>query len=100
MAVDITEYQNLGLDSLGALIAVGMEPARVVQQVTEGAASVACAADFLDTTRFVRIHTTAPIRVAFGKTPTASATSQRMAANATEFFGVLPGIRVAVIVTT
>lgn len=100
MAVDITEYQNLGLDSMGARVAVGMEPARVVQQIAESGTSTACAADFQDTTRFVRIHTTAAIRIAFGKTPTAAATSQRMAAGATEFFGVTPGLRVAVITTT
>lgn len=99
MAVDITEYQNLGMDANGARVAVGMEPARAVQQIAESGTSAACAADFQDTTRFVRIHTTAAIRIAFGKTPTAAATSQRMAANATEFFGVTPGHRVAVITT-
>jgi hypothetical protein len=99
MTVDVTEYQNLGMDANGARVAVGMEPARVVQQITESGASTACGADFLDSTRFVRIHTTAAIRIAFGKTPTAAATSQRMAAGATEFFGVTPGLRVAVITT-
>ena len=99
MTVDVTEYQSLGMDSLGARVAVGVEPARAVQQIAESGVSTACSADFLDTTRFVRIHTTAAIRIAFGKTPTAAATSQRMAANATEFFGVGPGQRVAVITT-
>lgn len=99
MAVDITEYQNLGMDANGARVAVGMEPARAVQQIAESAASTACAADFLDTTRFVRVHTPVAIRIAFGNTPVAAATNQRMAANSTEFFGVGPGQRVAVITT-
>jgi hypothetical protein len=99
MTVDVTEYQNLGMDANGARVAVGMEPARAVQQITEGGASVSCGADFQDSTRFVRIHTPVAIRIAFGKTPTAAATSQRMAAGSTEFFGVTPGLRVAVITT-
>jgi hypothetical protein len=100
MTVDVTEYQNLGMDANGARVAVGMEPARAVQQIAESGTSTACATDFQDTTRFVRIHTTANIRIAFGKTPTAAATSQRMPANSTEFFGVTPSLRVAVITTT
>jgi hypothetical protein len=100
MPVDITEYDRLAIDNIGNTIAAGVEPSRVVQQIAASGVSAACAADFSDTTRFVRIHTDVAVRIAFGKSPTAAPTSQRMAAGATEYFGVTPGIRVAAITTT
>lgn len=94
--LDITEYQSIARDHAGASVPAGVEPARNVQQVTIGVASAQSAA-FHDRTKFVRIHTDAACRIAFGEDPTAAVTSQRMAANQTEFFGVEPGHKVAVI---
>ena len=89
MPVDITEYQSLAYDSLGNRIAAGVEPARAVQQITQSGVSQQTNI-VQDTTRFVRIHTDGPIRIAFGANPTAGPTSQRMAANSTEYFGIAP----------
>lgn len=97
--VDITSYAALPHDQQGRLVAAGLEPSLGNQQVSITAGSVQSAA-LSDIARFVRIHTDGAIRIAFGTNPTASATSQRMAANSTEFFGVQPGTKVAVIQTT
>ncbi len=97
--VDITEYDALASDQQGRVIAAGLEPARGTQQVSITGASLQSTA-LRDTTRFVRIHTDGAVRVAFGTNPTAAGTSQRMAANSTEFFGVQPGTKIAVIQTT
>lgn len=96
--VDITEYTQLARDALGNVMPVGGEPAPN-QQVAIGAGSVQSTA-FGDNVRLVRVHTDAPCRVAFGVNPTASASSKRMASGQTEYFGVRPGDKVAVITTT
>jgi hypothetical protein len=92
--VDITEYQNVAFDGLGARVAAGIEPARRVMQLAVGA-SPATSDPILDTTKFVRIHTDSTIRIQFASP--AGPTSQRMPANSTEYFGVTPGITVSVI---
>ena len=95
--VDITEYDKLALDNLGARVAAGVEPSKSVQQIAVTGASAACAAAFDGNTKFVRVHTDVTIRIAFGAAPVAAATSQRMVAGATEYFGVTPGIKMAAI---
>lgn len=99
MPLDITEYQNLARDDLNVVIAAGKEPASVVQQVAISGVSTQ-SNPFASTTRFIRLHTDVACRVAFGTNPAAAGTSQRMAAGQTEFVGVTPGTRVAVISTT
>ncbi len=104
MPLDITEYDSLALDARGNVILVGQEPAIAVQQLVPGGASVA-SASFSGNTRFVRLHTDVTCRVEFrangpDTNPTAAATSQRLPAGATEFFGVRPGYRVACITST
>ena len=94
--VDIVEYCSLASDGPGQKIAAGMEPARNIQQVAVGPASAQSEA-FDSATRFVRVHTDTTIRIVFGSDPVASASSPRMVANSTEFFGVIPGIKLAVI---
>ena len=99
MPVDITEYNQLATDHIGRVVAAGQEPRRTNQQVTAGGVSAQSAA-FGDGTKFVRVHTDAAIRIEFGLNPTAAATSPRMAAGSTEFFGVRAGDKAAVITTT
>ena len=96
MPLDITEYALLARDDNGHVIAAGMEPAIKTQQVAIGATSLA-SLSFSQATRFLRIHADATCRLEFGGGPTASATSRRMPANGTEFVGVTPGTKVAVI---
>lgn len=97
--VDVSEYTRLGRDAQNSVIQTGAEPARVQQQVAIAAGSTQSAA-FDSATRYVRVHTDAAVRIAFGLNPTAAATSMRMAAGATEFFEVQPGHKIATITTT
>ena len=48
-------------------------------------------------TRLVRLNTDAPCHILVGEAPTASLTSLRLSAEATEYFGVRPGDKIAVI---
>jgi hypothetical protein len=94
--VDITEYQNAASDSMGNRVACGVEPARGVKQLT--VSGVPDQSEALDEmTRFVRIHTDSTIRIAFGADPLAGATSQRMVANSTEYFGVSWNTKISVV---
>jgi len=98
--VDISEYARLAYDASNNVVQTGAEPARAYQQVAIAAGSTQSAA-FDTATRFVRVHTDAIVRILFGVNPTAAAgTSMRMAAGATEFFGVTPGQKLATITST
>jgi hypothetical protein len=94
--IDITEYSSLAMDAQGRIILVGQEPSRTNQQLTPGVSSTQSAA-FDDATRFVRLHTDANCRWAIGPNPTASSTSPRLPAGVTEYIGVRPGHKIAVI---
>jgi hypothetical protein len=98
--VYITEYESLPRDVKGMVVPVPQEPALVEQTpVAIGGASVQSAA-FNANTKFVRIHTDAICSIKFGTNPTADANSQRLRADATEFYGVVGGHKVAVITNT
>lgn len=97
--VDITQYALVAADNSGKPIPVGAEPALANAQINVTGASAQSSA-FADTCRLVRVHTDVAIRIAFGANPTASASSPRMAAGQTEYFGVRPGEKVAAITTT
>ena len=81
---------------LGQVIQCGAQPGVDQVPVVIGAGSLQSAA-FAATTRFVRIHADSICSVAFGINPTATANSARMAANESDYFGVAPGQKVAVI---
>ncbi len=89
----VTEYG--GIAAAGLPVAVAPP---IVEQtpVVIGAGSLQSAA-FDAATVLVRIHTDAICSIAFGTNPTASANTARMAANATEYFAVRFGQKVAVI---
>lgn len=101
--LDISQYDRMPVDGLGHSIPTGLEPQTAQVQVAIGAGSVQSAV-FDQGTQFVRLHTDVACRIEFGVNPTAAATSKRMAANATEYFGVKKAssgpMRVAVIATT
>jgi len=94
--LDITEYGELAMTGRGSLVMAGQEPSTRNQQV-EIAASSAQSESLSDVTRFVRLHAEAACRVAVGANPTASSTSMRMGAGGTEYLGVTPGLKIAVI---
>lgn len=97
--LDVTEYNELTMAGRGHLVMAGQEPCTRTQQVAVGASS-AQSLVFADTTRFIRIHSDVACRVAIGANPTASTTSMRVGAGGTEYLGVLPGLKIAVIATT
>lgn len=94
--LDITEYAELSLAGRGHLVMAGREPSIINQQVSIGAAS-AQSSPMSDVTRFIRLHAEAPCRVSVGSNPVAAATSMRMGAGGTEYLGVSPGLKIAVI---
>lgn len=96
MPLDITEYDRLATDARGITVPTGQEPSRLVQQVAVSVTS-AQSAPMDSATCFVRVHTDTTCRIAFGVDPTASAASQRLPAGATEFYGIRPGTKIAVI---
>lgn len=91
----ITEFSKLGVID-GKTSAIAMAPPIAEQTVAIGGSSAASAA-FDAATRYVRLHTDAICSVAFGASPTATATKMRLAAGQTEYFAVPPGGKVAVI---
>jgi len=91
----ISEYPGYELNNLP----VAIEPPLVEQTVAISGGSAQSAA-FNTSTRLVRIHTDSICSILFGSNPTATATNKRLAANATEYFVVSPGYKVAVISNT
>lgn len=94
----VTEYSSLawvGRTPTQLMQAPG-SPAAAQQTVAIGGSS-AQSAEFGTTTTLIRVHTDAICSIAIGPNPTAAATAQRMAAGATEYFGVQTGDKIAVI---
>lgn len=99
----ITEFK--AIEPLGkswgaqAFAQAAAQPAVAEQTVAIGGSSVSSSA-FNPATTFVRLHTDSTCSIEFGSGPTASATTARMTANQTEYFGVSAGMKVAVIANT
>jgi len=79
---------------------VAREPPLAEQVVAIGGGSVQCSNAFHASTRVIRVHTDAICSIAIGGNPTATANTRRMPANATEYFGVEGGQKMAVITNT
>ena len=94
--LSITEYNSLAQSATGDIVMAGAEPSRATQNVAITALPVQ-SQQFDSATRFVRIHAPDAVRIAFGESPEASATSTLLPAGATEFFGVQPFHRVSVL---
>lgn len=92
----IQEYAEQARDGNARTVPAGQEPPLASQTVAIGGASVQSSA-FNAKTKFVRLHTDVICSVEFGTNPTATTAKARMAAGSTEFFGVLPSDKVAVI---
>lgn len=95
----VSEYFTQPIIGNGQMGGVASEPSVATQKITMSGTSAQSSA-FNAATKFVRLHADAVCSVAFGSNPTAAATSARMAANTTEYFGVNPGDKVAVITNT
>jgi len=95
----IKEYLRQPKDGVGLTVPAGQEPALATQKVAIGAGSVQSAA-FNARTRFVVINVDQACSYVFGANPTATANEMRMSADATQYFGVNPGDKVAFITNT
>jgi hypothetical protein len=96
----IAEYENLATNySSGGAMAIAQDPpiAEQTEAITAGSTQSNA---FNGGTKFIRVHTDAICSIAVGPDPTASATTRRMAANQTEYFGVKGGWKIAVITNT
>jgi len=93
--LSIREYEHLAALS-GGTLQVGQEPAVASQSVSITAGSVPSAA-FNVRTKHIRVHTDAQCSIEFGTTPTATTTTCVLSAQQTEYFGVVPLMKVAVI---
>jgi hypothetical protein len=76
-----------------------VQPPLAEQTVTIGASSTQSNA-FHQHTRYIRVHTDAIMSFAIGPNPAATVNNARMAANATEYFEVQPGHKIAVVTNT
>lgn len=95
----ITEYAQLGTDSIARGVFAPEEPAIAEQVVTFTTTTQSSA--FNVNTRVVRVHVDAIASLAFGTNPTATTNSQRFTAGQTEYKAVRPdrdsGLKVAAV---
>lgn len=91
----ITELKDFARDA-GRAEAVAMLPSLGTQALTLTGSTQQSAA-FNAATRLVRLHAQVACHVAFGESPTATTNSMRLAEGQTEYFGVTPGHKLAVI---
>ena len=91
--VYITEFVSIDLN-------VVREPPLAEQTVAIGGSAVQCSNAFHASTRVIRVHTDAICSIAVGGNPTATASSRRLAADTTEYFGAEGGQKIAVITNT
>lgn len=95
----ITEYAQIGTDTLGFPVLAPLEPG-TDQTPVDYSGGEAKSAAFAATTRLVRIHTDAICSILFGANPTATTAKQRLAAGQTQFHAVTPGLKVSAISNT
>jgi len=93
----ISEFDNLANFPRSGLVTPAAQTPAIVQQMVDYSTSSLQSAVFNEKTRFVRVHVDGVAHVIFGDNPTATTNSMRMAADQTEYFGVTPGQRLAVI---
>lgn len=93
----IAEFEEMPHTS-GSKVQAALQAPLAEQKLTIGTEVKSAA--FNARTRFVRLHTDAICSILFGTDPTAAVTNARMAANATEYFGVPMGANYKVSVIT
>lgn len=96
----ITEFESLTPTNEGGAAQIARAAPVVDQAPLAIAGGSLQSAAFGATTRYVRLHCDAICSVAFGANPTATSSNMRLAGSQTEYFGVTPGQKVAVILNT
>lgn len=94
----ILEASSLGQVANGQIQSVNL-PAITVQKIAISGVSTQ-SAPFNSATKAVRLHCDAICSFKGGNDPTATTNDPRMAADQTEYFGVQPGDKIAVIANT
>lgn len=97
--VYITEYQSAQI-WMGQGVSIAMGPELVNQSPITSSGSSQSSSAFGANTNMIRVHTDGIISISIGTSPTASTSTARMAANQTEYFGVVPGHKLALITNT
>lgn len=97
--VYVSEFMELATECKGFNMQCPVMPPVVQQTVAITGASVQSSA-FATGSRFIRVHTDAICSIAINTNPTATATSMRLAAGQTEYFGIAGGQKIAVITNT
>jgi hypothetical protein len=94
----ITEHERPSV-VFGNLMPVAKMPPLATMTAPIGVGSTQ-SSGFGTSTYMVCIHADTICSIEFGSNPTATTSSRRVASNATEYFEVVPGQKVAVIVNT
>lgn len=93
----ITEFTKAASSGdIGGLVPIAQVPSITTQVITHTGSSVQ-SAGFDANTRFIRVHTDGICHIVVGDNPTATTSNMRMSADQTEYFGVRPGQKLAVI---
>ena len=93
----ITEFTKAASSGdIGGLVPIAQFPSITTQVITHTGSSVQ-SAGFDSNTRFIRLHTDGVCHIVAGDNPTATTSNMRMSADQTEYFGVRPGQKLAVI---
>lgn len=94
----ISEYRTIaGVGPNGA--PMGQEPSLDQAPITVSGSSVTSLA-FTASTHVIRVETDTTCSIVIGTTPVATTSNKRLAANTPEYFGVVPGMLLAVISNT
>lgn len=104
----ITEFADLAFATTPAAShaprelgqAAQQAPGPVAEQTVAIGGSSTQSNAFNAATTLVRIHTDSVCSILFGNSPTVTTSSARLASGQTEYFGVYPGTKVAVISNT
>ena len=93
----ITEFSALPIDLNLATPQLAKLPGLADQVVTYSSSTQSAA--FSGSTRFIRIHTDSDCHIQVSINPTASSGNAKLIAGQTEYFGVSPGDKLAVILS-
>jgi hypothetical protein len=97
----VSEYRQIGqvpsANSYVPATAQAPQEPSVADQVVSISGSSTQSAVFGGYTQMIRVHTDAICSIVIGDNPIAASTNKRLAANQTEYFGVSPGQKIAVI---
>lgn len=93
----VSEYKEAATDEAGNIIQAGKEPG--VHQTFTFTGTPGASAAFAEGTRFIRVVADSAGYLAFGASPTAvTATGIPIQANTPEYFGVIQGQKVSVVI--